>query len=101
LATSQTFLLLASTKRQEEFEVQFVWLREHGKFETTLWRGARLALINANKAYRLRAQSRTVRGNNAGSSPYKLPEKILTATEARSARYFRVIFWRQPALFSA
>jgi hypothetical protein len=26
LATSRTFLLPASTRRQEEFEVQFVWL---------------------------------------------------------------------------
>jgi hypothetical protein len=33
-----------------------------------------------------------VRGNNAGSTPYKLPEKILTAIEAGSPRYFRVIF---------
>jgi hypothetical protein len=34
----------------------------------------------------------SVRGNNAGSTPYKLLKKILAAIEAGSPRYFRVIF---------
>jgi hypothetical protein len=33
-----------------------------------------------------------VQGNSTVSTPYKLPEKILTATEAGSSRYFHVIF---------
>jgi hypothetical protein len=44
LATSRTSLLLASTKRQEEFEVKFVWLRKHGKFEATLRRGRQFSV---------------------------------------------------------
>src|SRR6266581_1684479 len=33
----------------------------------------------------------SVREKNAGATPYKLPEMILTAREAASPRYFRVI----------
>jgi hypothetical protein len=41
----------------------------------------------------------SMRGNSAGSTPYKLPEKILTAIEAGSPRYSRVIFCVQQRYF--
>jgi hypothetical protein len=43
----------------------------------------------------------SVRGNNAGSTPYKLLEKILTASRSRIAALFLRYFLRQTASFPA
>jgi len=59
----------------------------------------RFALINANNAYRLPAQSRNVRGNEAVSSPYKLSEKIQLRWKPDRCVIFRVIFRVKPRYF--
>ena len=101
LATSRTFLLPASTRRQEEFEVQFVWLRKQGKFEATLRRGGGLAFISANNGYRMRGQSRIGAGKQCRINPLQAAGEDPRCNRSRIAALFSRYFLRQTASFPA
>src|SRR5260370_22499523 len=101
LATSRTCLPSALTGRQKKFEVRFVWLRKHGKFEATLRRGGGLAFINANKAYRMRGQSRIGAGKKCRSNPLQAAGDDPHCKRSRIAALFSRYFLRQAALFPA
>jgi hypothetical protein len=62
------------------------------EFRFSWVKGGALAFSNAKKPFRVRGNLASGRGNVAGSARYKLPEKMLTAIEAGSPRYFSVIF---------
>ena len=76
------------TGRQKKFEVKFVWLRKHGKFEATLRRGGGLAFINANNACRMRRQSRIGAGKQRRTNPLQAAGEDRHCNRSRIAALF-------------
>src|ERR1700674_799088 len=89
------------TRNTENLEVEFVWLRKHGKFEATLRRVGSLAFIKANNAYRMRGQSRIGAGKQRRINPLQPAGEGPHCNRSRIAVLFSRYFLRQAASFPA